>query len=86
MPESIESRFVSQIKNVTSASLKSSVDKLHNDKLEQVPNDLSSLKSKVDESDISKLKATPVDLSKLKGVVYNNVVKETKYDELVKKN
>ena len=58
---------------------------LDNDKLEQVPNDLSSLKSKVDESDITKLKTTPVDLSKLKGVVNNNVLKETKYDGLVKK-
>ena len=58
---------------------------LDNDKLEQVPNDLSSLKSKVDESDITKLKTTPIDLSKLKGVVNNNVLKETKYDGLVKK-
>ena len=58
---------------------------LDNDKLEQVPNDLSSLKSKVDESDITKLKTAPVDLSKLKGVVNNNVLKETKYDGLVKK-
>ena len=58
---------------------------LDNDKLEQVPNDLSSLKSKVDESDITKLKTTPVDLSKLKGVVNNNVLNETKYDGLVKK-
>ena len=46
--------------------------------------DLGNLKSEVDEFDIGKLKSTPTDLSKLRNVVKNEVVKKTKYDELVK--
>ena len=42
-------------------------------------------KSKVDKLDIGKLETTPVALSKLTDLVKNNVVKKTKYDELVKK-
>ena len=48
--------------------------------------DLASLKSEVDILDITKLETTPFDLSKLSDVVKNEVVKETVYDELVKKS
>ena len=43
------------------------------------------LKSEVDKLDIGKLETTPVDLSKLSKVVKNDIVKETEYNELVKK-
>ena len=62
------------------ANLKSEVDKL-----DKVPNDLNSLKTKVDKLDIGKLETTPVDLSKLSAQVKNDVVKNTVYNELVKK-
>ena len=48
--------------------------------------DLASLKSEVDILDITKLETAPFDLSKLSDVVKNEVVKETVYDELVKKS
>ena len=51
------------------ANLKSDVNKLVIDKLNNVPSDFSSLKSKVGKSDIGKLKTTPVNLSKLSDVV-----------------
>ena len=50
-----------------------------------MPSGLSSLKSKVDKLGIGKLETTPVDLSKLSYAVKNDVVKKTKYNELVKK-
>ena len=40
------------------------------------------MKSKVDKLDIGKLETTPVNLSK---VVRNDIIKKTKYNELVKK-
>ena len=49
------------------------------------PYDLASLKSKIDKLDIGKLETTPLDLSKPSDLVKNEVVKKTKYDELVKK-
>ena len=48
-------------------------------------NDLASLKLEFDRFYIDKLEATSIDLSKLSDVVKNDVVKETKYDKLVKK-
>ena len=67
------------------ANLKSVVDQLDTDKLKNVPSNLSNLKSTVDKLDIWKLETTSVDLSKLSNVVKNDVVKKTKYEELVKK-
>ena len=67
------------------ASLKSEFDKLNLDKLEKVSTGLNSLKSKVDKLDADKLVHVPVDLSKLSDAVKNEVVKKTKYNELVKK-
>ena len=67
------------------ANLKSDVDKLDIDKLEQVPIGLNSLKSKVDKLVVDKLVPVPADLSKLSDVVKNDAVKMTEYDELVKK-
>ena len=46
---------------------------------------LASLKTEFDKLDIDKLVPVPVDLSKLCDVVKNDVVKKTKYDELVAK-
>ena len=73
------------LKKTGVANLKSDVDKLDIDKLKNVPSGLNSLKSKVDKIDIAKLETTPVDLSKLSNVVKNDVVKKTKYNDLVKK-
>ena len=61
------------------ARLKSNVEKLDIDKLENVPSGLSSLKSKVDKLDVGKLGTAPVDLSKLSNVVKNDVVTKTEY-------
>ena len=49
-------------KNIDLANLKSGVNNLDIDKLENVPGGLSSLKSKVDKVNIEKLKTAPVDL------------------------
>ena len=46
---------------------------------------MNSLKSKIDKLDVDKLVPVPVDLIKLSDVVKNDVVKKTKYDELIKK-
>ena len=66
------------------ASLKSGVDKLDTDKLENLLNNSSSLRSKVDKLGIAKLETTPTGLSKLSDEVKNNTVKKKEYDELVK--
>ena len=67
------------------ANLESDVDKLDIDKFKNIPSGLSNLKSKVDKLDCGKLESTPVDLCKLSDVVKKEVVKETEYDEYVKK-
>ena len=66
------------------ANLKSGVDKLDIDKLNNVPNRLSSLKSKVEKFYIGKSETTPVYLSKVSNLVKKDVVKKTEYIELVK--
>ena len=43
------------------------------------------MKRKVDKLDVDKLAPVSVDLNKLKDVVKNDIIKKTKYDELVKK-
>ena len=47
--------------------------------------DLASLNSEVDELDIGKFKTTPLDLTRLSDLEKNKVVKNTTYDELIKK-
>ena len=61
------------------------MDKLDIDKLKNIPRGLSNLKSKVGKLDSGKLESTPVDLCKLSDVVKKEVVKETEYNEYVKK-
>ena len=46
---------------------------------------LISFKNNIDELDVDKLVPVPSDLSKLSNIVKNEVVKNTVYDELVKK-
>ena len=58
------------------ATLKSNVDKLDIDKLENVPTNLSNFKSKVDKLDVDKLVPVPVDLSKLSDVVKMMLLKK----------
>ena len=53
------------------ANLKSDVNKLDIDKLENIPSKFSNLKSKVDKLDVDELVLVPVDLSKLSDVVKN---------------
>ena len=60
-------------KKIDLANLKSNVDKLHIDKLKNVPANLNNLKSKVHRLDIDKLVPVPVDLSKLSDVVKKDV-------------
>ena len=64
------------IKKIIQLILKSDVDKLDKDKLENVPSNSGSLKSKVDKLDIDKLVPVRVDLSKQSGVVKNDVKKD----------
>ena len=66
------------------ANLKSEVDKLDIDKLENLPSCLNSLKSKVDKLNVYKLAPVPTDLSQLSDVVKNEAAKNDLYDELVK--
>ena len=66
------------------ARLKSNVEKLDIDKLNNVPSGLSSLKSKVDKFDIGKLETTPVDLNKLNNVVKNDVAKKIEHNAEIK--
>ena len=61
------------------ANLKCNVDKLHIDKLRNLPTNLSNLKSKVGKLDVNKLEPVPVDLSKLSDLVKNDVVKKKMY-------
>ena len=63
-------------------ALKAEVDKLDINKLVNVPTSLNSLKTKVDDLDVGKLKTIPVGLKKLSDVVYNEVVKNTKFNTL----
>ena len=63
-------------KNVDLAKLKSNVDKLDIDKLENVPNNSSNLESKIDKLDVDKLLPVPVDLNKLSDIVKNYVIKK----------
>ena len=64
--------------------MKSDVDKFNIDKLKNVPNNLSNLQA--DQLDIKKLEATQINLSELSNVVKNNAIKNSEYDELVKKS
>ena len=61
------------------ANLKSDVDKLHIDKLENVYTNLSSLERRADKLDVDKLVLAPADLSKLSSVVKNDFVKKDVY-------
>ena len=63
-------------KKVDLANLKSSVEKLNNNKIKNVETDSINLKSKVVKLDVDKLVPVPVDLSKLRDVVKNDVVKK----------
>ena len=67
-------------KKVHLVNLKSNVDKLDIDKLENVPTNFSNLKSKVDKLDVDILVPVPVDLSKLRDIVKNDVVKKDVYN------
>ena len=51
------------------ANLKYDVNKLHIDRLKNVPSNLSNLKSKVDKLDVDKLAPVPVDISKLSYII-----------------
>ena len=63
------------------ANLKSDVD---NDKLKNIPTNLSNLKSKVDKIHVDKLVPVHVDLSKLSDIVKNDVVKKDVYNAKTK--
>ena len=62
--------------------MKVKVDNLGLNKLVNVSTSLNSLKTKVDDLDVGKLKTVPVCLRKLSDVVDNEVVKNTKFNQL----
>ena len=64
--------------------MKSDVDKLDIDGLENVPTNLRKLKSKVDKLNFDKLVPVPVDLSKLSDIVKNDVIKKDVYNAEIK--
>ena len=61
--------------------MKAVVHKLDINKLVNVPISLDNLKNK-DDLHVGKLKSVPVDLRKLSDVVYNKVLKKTKFNKL----
>ena len=63
------------------ANSESDVD---NDKLRNIPTNLSNLKSKVDKIHVDKLVPVHVDLSKLSDIVKNDVVKKDVYNAKTK--
>ena len=63
-------------------ALKSEGHQLDINKLVNVPTSLNHLKTKVDDLDVGKLKTVSVDLKKLNDVVYNEIVKNTKFNTL----
>ena len=65
-------------------NLKSNVDKLDTDKLENVPPNLGNLKSTVDKWDIDKLVPVSVDLSKPSDAVKDDIVKKDAYNAKIK--
>ena len=71
-------------KNIDLASLKSDIDKLNVDKLNNIQSGSDSLKNKVYKLDVDRLKPVLVDLKQLSDVVDNDVLKKTVYNELVK--
>ena len=72
------------LKKIDLAHLKSDVDKLGINKVENIPRDLISLRSKVDKLDVDKLVLVAVDLSKLSNLVENEVVKKDAYNAKIK--
>ena len=66
-------------------SLKSDMDKLDIDKLENLPSNLNSLKCIVGKLHVDKLVPFSVDLYELSDIAKNDVVKKTEYNELVEK-
>ena len=58
------------------------VEKLHINKLANVPSCLNNLKTKVDDLDVDKLKTVLIDLKKLSDLVSKKVVKKTVYNKL----
>ena len=68
------------LKRLIEQALKSIIDKLHIDKLEDAPSNLNNLKSKVYKLGIDKLVTVPVDLSKLSDVVKSDAVEKDVYD------
>ena len=71
-------------KKIDLANLKSDVDKLDVDKLENLRTNLNNLKSKVDKSNVDKLVPVRVDVRKLSNVVKNTVVKKDVYKTKIK--
>ena len=71
-------------KKVDLANLKSNVDKLDIDKLENVSTNLTNFKFKVNKLDVDKLVPVPADLSKLCDAVKNDVVKKDGYNAKIK--
>ena len=71
-------------KKIDLANLKSDVDKVDVDKLENLQTNLNNLKSKVDKLDVDELVPVRVDVRKLSNVVKNAVVKKDVYGTKVK--
>ena len=64
--------------------MKSNVDELDIDKLNNVSTNLNNLKSKIDKLDVDKLVPVPVDLCKLSDAVKIDVVKKYVYNPKIK--
>ena len=71
-------------KKVDLSNLKSNVDKLDINRMQNVPVNLNNLKSNVDKLDVDELLPIPVDLSKLSDVVKNDVIKKDVYNAMIK--
>ena len=62
--------------------MKTEVDKLNINKVVNIPTGLNDLKTKVNALDVGKIKTVPTNLKKLSDIVYNKVVKNTKFKTL----
>ena len=71
-------------KKVGLANLKSYVDKLDIDKLNNVPTNLNNLKSTVDKLNIDKLIPAPLGVSKISDLVKKDVAKKDVYNDKIK--
>ena len=67
-------------------SLKAGIEKLDFNRLVNISINLNNFKTKEEDLVVDKLKTVPIDLKKLSDIVYNDIVKNTKFKTRKKKS